>query len=87
MNYLSEQNIFSVGDIYLYGDHIENPYKRPECEIKWDERKAVFDYLLHNFELPDYVKEVWYAPSGGGAKKLDLITVKYQGSFITGIPV
>ena len=81
------KNKFCVGDIYLFYTPVENPYKFRESEITYDERKVTFDFLKANDKLPDYVQDVWYAPSSGGAKKLSLSTVKYTGAFITGMPV
>ena len=81
------KNKYCVGDIYLYYTPVGNPYKFRESEITYDERKVTFDFLKANDKLPDYVQDVWYAPSGGAAKKLSLSTVKYTGGLITGVPV
>ena len=76
---------YGVGDVLLFSKSVDNPYRRAEnilSEVYHKQRKAAFHELKVKGSLPDCVKEVWYAPAGGGAHKLLPSSVKYVGAFL-----
>lgn len=77
---------FVVGDILLFTQRVENPYRRQDnkdVELVFHRRAHAFRTLNDTGSLPPEVVEVWYAPYSGPAARLSPSTLKYGLGHLT----